>query len=80
MAVFEDDVAVKYGNRSALDAFISKCHRLHCDVAYLGEVPHFFSNHAQWITPAGAAKLLNATGECLGSKTRGLTVDRVRAL
>ena len=71
MAVFEDDITpamhdgMQQYNVSAVRSFIDKCSRTRCDVAYLGEVPQFWSTYAQWVTPSGAKKLLNITDECL---------------
>ena len=65
MAVFEDDVAVKIHDRPALEKFLLHSQNVKAEIAYMGEVPHFFALHAQWITPSGAAKMLNATSRCL---------------
>ena len=45
MAVFEDDVVVQ--QREGLADFLAHCARQRCEMAFLGEIPHFFTDHAK---------------------------------
>ena len=59
------------GNSSDVQRHIALCAQLGCDVAFLGEdrEREFWTVHAQWVTPRGAAAILKLTAGCSGPRS-----------